>query len=159
MDGLSSPCTSDTLQAGGLGSGSRPGPRELTLLLSPGDPPTELGARQASQHRLIRARIQAGAVLPDFRAGLGYVLPAAKDPAPTPPGPAAPRPHSRLQHCEEGVGLCSLWQLAALLSAQPDDVTEGLGSIGLPLERQGSQDKSRQSQPAAQSGRPRCLVL
>lgn len=45
--------------------------------------------------------------------------------------------HSRLQHCEEGVGLWSLLQLTALLSAQPDDVTEGLRGVGLSLEGKG----------------------
>lgn len=50
--------------------------------------------------------------------------------------PTSPQ-HSRLQHCEEGVRLQGLGQLAALLPAQPDNVTERLGSVGLPLQRQG----------------------
>lgn len=37
--------------------------------------------------------------------------------------------HSRLQRCEEGVWLQSLLQLTALVSAQPNYVTESLRSI------------------------------
>lgn len=45
--------------------------------------------------------------------------------------------HSRLQHCEETVRLWSLLQLTGLLSAQPDDVTQGLRGVGLSLEGKG----------------------
>ena len=55
-------------------------------------------------------------------------------PRPPPPSPQRHGPHSRLQHREEGIWLRSLQQLAALLPAQPDDVTERLRSIGLPLQ-------------------------
>lgn len=43
--------------------------------------------------------------------------------------------HSRLQRGDEGVGVRSLRQLAALLPAQADDVAQSLRSVGLPLER------------------------
>lgn len=69
---------------------------------------------------------------PGLRAGRADSL-VTDRPLPALPG----RQHSRLQHCEEGVGLRRLLQLTALLAAQPDDVTEGLRGVGLSLEREG----------------------
>lgn len=41
--------------------------------------------------------------------------------------------YSRFQCCEKWIWLWDILELSALVSAQPDDVTQGLGSVGLPL--------------------------
>lgn len=43
--------------------------------------------------------------------------------------------YSRFQCCEKWIWLWDILELSALVSAQPDDVTQGLGSVGLPLEK------------------------
>lgn len=40
---------------------------------------------------------------------------------------------SRLEHCQQRIGLRHLLQLIGLVSAQPNDVTQSLRCIGLPL--------------------------
>lgn len=78
----------------------------------------------------------------------------------TPRGSTAPQAgrqhgqHSRLQRSDEGVGVRSLWQLAALLPAQADDVTQSLRSVGLPLEKRGHSSPRRAGVPFCRHTRP-----
>lgn len=60
----------------------------------------------------------------------------ADNPGATPSAPSTPQcpQYSRFQCCEKWVWLRDILELSALVSAQPDDVTQGLGSVGLPLE-------------------------
>lgn len=60
-----------------------------------------------------------------------------------PPPRAVINFYLRLQHCEEWDRLCNLLELTALISAQSDNVAQGLGGICLSLQRRGHTFRER----------------
>lgn len=113
------------------------------------------------RNRAVRVSRAPAALRPGLR---GNSVPGLRTgPGDTPVAPLHPQAgrqhgqHSRLQRSDEGVGVRSLWQLAALLPAQADDVTQSLRSVGLPLEKRGcTAHQGRASMPFHQHARLHC---